>query len=87
MTPPGEDTPVGPSAAPSRNLRAATFDDTDAILDVAVASTLFPAGEVEALREALAGVLEGKQGPDHQIAVWVMRQTAHRSVWSTLARI
>lgn len=59
-----------PSASTSPKLRTATVNDMDAILGVALASTLFPSDAVEALREALAGVLKGKQGSDHQIALW-----------------
>jgi ribosomal protein S18 acetylase RimI-like enzyme len=71
VTSPGEHRARELSTSTSSKLRPATGDDMGAILEVVVASTLFPADEVGALREAIAGVLEGKQRSDHQIAVWV----------------
>lgn len=66
--------PSGLSAAPlsarTPNIRPATPADIAAIIGVAVASGLFPADEVEPLREAIEAVLAGRQGPDHQIALW-----------------
>lgn len=57
-------------ASLSPRLRAATVDDIEAVLGVAIASTLFAADEVAGLREPMEAVLEGRQGPDHQIALW-----------------
>jgi ribosomal protein S18 acetylase RimI-like enzyme len=71
MTSPDENRASDSPALTGPNLRPATVDDLGAILDVAVASTLFPADEVGALRESIEGVLEGKQGSDHEIALWV----------------
>lgn len=59
-----------PLSARTPNIRPATPADTAAIIGVAVASGLFPADEVDPLREAVEAVLTGQQGPDHQIALW-----------------
>jgi ribosomal protein S18 acetylase RimI-like enzyme len=70
VTVPGERGPNEELASTSPRLRPATLDDIEAVLGVAVASSLFPADEVEALREVMEAVLDGRQGPDHQIALW-----------------
>lgn len=67
---PGERSAFESSASTNPRLRPATPDDTGAVLSVAVSSGLFPPDEVEALRDAMEGVLAGKQGPEHQVALW-----------------
>jgi ribosomal protein S18 acetylase RimI-like enzyme len=49
-------------------IRPTTRDDTDAMLTLAVAAGIAPAGETQALAEVLADSLVGKLGPDH---LWV----------------
>lgn len=49
-------------------IRPTTPDDTGAILELAVAAGIVPAGETAELAAVLADALAGKLGPDH---VWV----------------
>jgi ribosomal protein S18 acetylase RimI-like enzyme len=49
-------------------IRPTTLDDTAAILDLAVASGLFPPDATAEVAGALAGALNGDLGPDH---VWL----------------
>ena len=51
-------------------LRSAAPADTPAVLDLAVATGLFPADGVDFLRAILEDLHAGRLGPDHRLEIW-----------------
>ena len=51
-------------------LRPATPADTPAVLDLAVATGLFPADEIDFLRGILDELHAGRLGPGHRLEIW-----------------
>jgi hypothetical protein len=62
--------------------RQASIEDRDAILDIAVASGLFPADETAELTGVLMAALTGELGSDH---VWVAEDDTPASGVADLA--